>query len=257
MLHNKEKQIFFALEDWFLSEHGQYIIHFFHQELVVLKEMMRGDIILQLGNCGNQSLFSSFDYRVTWVASVIPSPKADLITSFRELPFDKNSIDCIILPFVNEVYSYDTRLLDEVDRVLKPGGHLIFLGINPFSFWGAWLTFTCSHCFGHNKIKMRTIYHLKRALKHRGYDQQHYSNFYYLPPAKNIELIKSFRVINYIGKLIAPWPPNLFCFVAQKKQVEPINFYSFKLIKGFNFKTAPSTYCRSQFNHTCGKISSF
>lgn len=55
----------------------------------------------------------------------------------HHLPFATNSIDLVVLPHILEFDPHPHQILREVDRVLVPEGHVIVVGFNPFSLWGA------------------------------------------------------------------------------------------------------------------------
>ncbi|MDH3355301.1 MAG: class I SAM-dependent methyltransferase, partial [Chromatiales bacterium] len=55
----------------------------------------------------------------------------------EHLPIASDSIDLVILPHAIELSDDPHQLLREVERVLIPEGHLLILGFNPWSLWGA------------------------------------------------------------------------------------------------------------------------
>jgi len=57
-------------------------------------------------------------------------------TDAAALPFDSDSMDLIVLPFMLEAHPQPHQVLREVQRVLRPEGQLLILGFNPLSFWG-------------------------------------------------------------------------------------------------------------------------
>lgn len=58
------------------------------------------------------------------------------VGGLAELPFDSHSIDLVVLPHRLEFCADSHAVLREVDRVLRPDGHLVVLGMNPWSLWG-------------------------------------------------------------------------------------------------------------------------
>jgi SAM-dependent methyltransferase len=60
-----------------------------------------------------------------------------LIDQFEALPFESQSVDLLVLPHVLEQSHDPHQLLREAERVLRPEGRIIILGLNPFSLWGA------------------------------------------------------------------------------------------------------------------------
>lgn len=59
-----------------------------------------------------------------------------LLTEFEALPFAANSLDLVILPHTLELSADPHQMLREVERVLRPEGQLVILGLNPTSLWG-------------------------------------------------------------------------------------------------------------------------
>ncbi len=62
---------------------------------------------------------------------------AQVLADPHWLPFAENGVDLIVLPHVLEFTDEPHQLLREVHRVIRPEGHLIIAGFNPFSLFGA------------------------------------------------------------------------------------------------------------------------
>jgi len=83
-------------------------------------------------------LKESVTARQTLLTPII-HPNKNLITiesDFYELPISSGSVDLVILPHSLEYTENPRQLLSESTRIIKPEGHLIILGFNPFSFYG-------------------------------------------------------------------------------------------------------------------------
>lgn len=52
------------------------------------------------------------------------------------LPFDRESVDLLVLPHILETSSNPHQVLREVDRILMPEGRVVISGFNPWSMWG-------------------------------------------------------------------------------------------------------------------------
>jgi SAM-dependent methyltransferase len=63
---------------------------------------------------------------------LFPMPNVDLVADIERTPVLSNSVDCVILDSVIEHVPNPAAVVDEVLRVLRPGGKL--LCINPFLF---------------------------------------------------------------------------------------------------------------------------
>lgn len=60
---------------------------------------------------------------------------ASLYCEFDALPFESNSLDLVLLPHTLELAADPHRCLREVERVLRPEGRVVALGLNPASLW--------------------------------------------------------------------------------------------------------------------------
>lgn len=55
---------------------------------------------------------------------------------FYELPIATASVDLVLLPHSLEFIDNPHKLLTEACRIVKPEGHIVILGFNPYSLWG-------------------------------------------------------------------------------------------------------------------------
>jgi SAM-dependent methyltransferase len=77
--------------------------------------------------------------RVSREASDLHEPdlKPDLfVGGFEELPLESQSVDLVVLAHQLEFSDDPHQVLREVDRVLRPEGRLVVVGMNPLSLWG-------------------------------------------------------------------------------------------------------------------------
>lgn len=85
-----------------------------------------------------------------WSALHAPSPlltrlhpsgdrfEGDIACAITALPFESDSVQTIIVQHAADVLPSLNGLLDELCRVLQPGGQLFWFGLNPLSAWAAW-----------------------------------------------------------------------------------------------------------------------
>lgn len=131
---------------WFPSLHSKEVavssrvnsLHVAGFYAVSLAQHAKGDL-LDLG-CGKVPLYGMYQQQVKTVTCVDweNSPHAllhvDVFADLNQrLPLDNNSFDTIILSDVLEHVRQPELLLEEVQRVLRPGGNLI-LNV-PFYYW--------------------------------------------------------------------------------------------------------------------------
>lgn len=219
MSFNDQVGRFRALEEWFNSLQGNHVGHAFSAELIPLQSYLQGEILLQLGCGGDSPWLESLRYNRKWVASPYSaSSKTEVITSLHQLPLDRNSVDCVLMPLTLNAFTHQKNPIDEVDRVLKPMGYVVFFGVNPVSFWGACMRMKRFSCFGPLLGKSQSIFFIKRAMLRRGYTQCSLSSFYYLFPVRKKKWIDKLEILNELGKMIWPCPAGFYCLVMQKYQ---------------------------------------
>jgi len=220
-----------ALEEWFQSPLGQFVAQEFIMDLKPLTDYLRGEYFLQLGTCGENPWLDLFRYKYQWIASPYSTKHNNqLVCSLNQLPFSRNSMDCVLVPLGLEPFENAYSLIDEIDRVLHPMGFVIFLCLNPWSLWGGALKCGLLRCFADNKIKMRTALSLNRIFSQRGYRQCSLSNFCYIPPVKSEQLINKFVFLDDVGKMIWPFPSGFYCYIAQKYEYITPNLIAKELV---------------------------
>ncbi|RUQ97967.1 methyltransferase [Legionella septentrionalis] len=208
-----------SLDEWFNTPQGARIGLAFAAELNEICEQISGTTLLQLGNCGDNSWLPAFKFRHKWIITpYIDYKKSSIISSVNHLPIERDSIECLIAPLTLEAFRGDKNPLDEMDRIIKPMGYIIFLGINPWSFWGASLKWGHLHCFAHGSISLVSSFTIKRAMLNRGYQQCSHNSFYYVPPVKHHRFIQALEFMNAMGKMIWPFPAGFYCLIMQKYQ---------------------------------------
>ncbi|MFC3907557.1 class I SAM-dependent methyltransferase [Legionella dresdenensis] len=236
---------FRALDQWYKSEAGCKVYEAINAELAYLKQLLHGDIILQLGSSGDTPFSMQFRYQHYWLASVTPEPQTTLLTNLNQLPLDRNSVDCIVAPLIWEAFP-EKNPIDEIDRVLKPSGYIVFIGINPASLWGFWLRFSRKNCFGRRSKSSKSMLSVKLAMMHRGYIQCHLSNFYYIPPVSKLSWINRLAVFNQVGKMLSPMPAGFYCLVMQKHESQPTLVAPVTETLFTPAKACPQSFCRSE-----------
>lgn len=215
---NEQDAKYRGLDDWFKTAQGTRVGKAFASELTAYSDVLHGDRLLQLGSCGDNVWLTALQYRCKWLVTPYDTQKTSMVSAINGLPINRNSVDCVLAPLTLEAFGYDKNPMDEIDRVLKPMGYVIFFGINPWSFWGAALRFRLMHCFGNNVGKLTSSLSLAHEMSSRGYSQCALTSFYYIPPVTNKNLIRKLEFFNEMGKMIWPFPAGFYCFIAQKYQ---------------------------------------
>ncbi len=123
-----------SLAEWLHSPLGAYTLARERDWLDVTTPDIFGYHAVQLGLPEFDLLRES---RITNLHKVSPDNGAATIRAqFHELPFDAQSIDLCLLPHTLEFSLNPHEVLREVDRVVRPEGHILILGFNPWSLYG-------------------------------------------------------------------------------------------------------------------------
>ncbi|MFT4057997.1 MAG: methyltransferase domain-containing protein [Legionella sp.] len=209
-----------TLNKWFQTPLGLFAAHEFAVNLESVEELVRGDTLVQLGNCGENVWLKKLHFDHQWIVSPFTVlHKAQIESKLNHLPLNRNSVDCVLVPLTLEPFNYSLSLIDEIDRVLNPMGFVVFMCINPWSLWGAAIKLGRLHCYREHQVKMRSPFTLNRMFIQRGYQQILLSNFCYIPPINNPKWITRLTFLDEIGKMLWPFPSGFYCYIAQKYQL--------------------------------------
>ena len=215
---DEQRHRYCALNDWFKTPQGHYLGEAFAARFSQFNQHLNQDTLLQLGLCGTNSWLPN-TYKKTWLCTpCLDTSHATFIASPEALPLPRNSVDVVVAPMMLEVFGQYKAPWDEIDRVLSPMGHVIFFGINPMSLWGAALACRRLSVLGHAKMMPHSSLLLKRAFSNRGYQQQSFESFYYVPPLQSEKWIQKCFFLNEMGKMMSLFPAGFYCLVMQKYQ---------------------------------------
>ena len=132
---------------WFLTPTGRYVARWALETSENLLHDVFGFQAAQIG-CERLDLMASnrIQHRFRCITGnradqsniQMPSGATPLALEINAsaLPFDSESLDLVVLPFVLEAHPDPHQVLREAYRVLRPEGQLLILGLNPISLWG-------------------------------------------------------------------------------------------------------------------------
>jgi len=113
------------------------------QELVrPIVSRVFGYHILQIGCSEEHSLIadSPAGHKIIF-APAYRAGSRHAVANNEELPLANDSIDAVVLHHALDFTEDSHKLLREATRVLRPGGQMIIVGFNPYSYWGFWKLF--------------------------------------------------------------------------------------------------------------------
>ncbi|MCV2351934.1 class I SAM-dependent methyltransferase [Paucibacter sp. Y2R2-4] len=132
------------LASWLQTPPGRYLLEWEQARLDAVVVDLFGFHALQLGLpelAGLQAnrmphRWLALDRTERYSKTALTGPGLALFCEFDALPFESASLDLVVLPHALELASDPHQLLREAERVLRPEGRLVILGLNPASSWG-------------------------------------------------------------------------------------------------------------------------
>jgi SAM-dependent methyltransferase len=122
---------------WLETGTGKVLLREESRQVAGAFENIFGDQFLQIGAWGDPAMFRQFarTRRYAVVASR-PGPGVDFVSAPEDLAVATDSIDAVFLPHILESTDDPHAVLREVDRVLRPDGHVVVAGFNAWGWWG-------------------------------------------------------------------------------------------------------------------------
>ena len=126
-----------GIGDWLATPLGSCLLEAERQQVATIMEQVFGVQFVQIGLWGAADSFLPLS-RTQRSALVTPAPTVPgaLVMDAQHLALSTDCADVVLLPHTLERTATPHGLLREVDRILRPDGHLIILSFNPGSPWG-------------------------------------------------------------------------------------------------------------------------
>jgi len=125
------------VQDWLQSPLGEALLQ---QEARVVEEALDGifgEECLQLGLWGENRSFMRFTRtQRCLLIDESDAGKPCAIADLHKLPIENDTIDAVLLPHTLDFSDRPHEILREVDRVLRPNGHIVALAFKPAGLWG-------------------------------------------------------------------------------------------------------------------------
>jgi len=198
--------------NWFKSKTAKKLIE--HEKIIVNKfiEDKFGYFAIQIGGAFTDFLESSRINKHLFNEGILKNISFDK----NSIPLLDESIDLIICPhFIEQGYNKD--ILDEFFRITIPGGHLIIISFNPYSFAGIKNFFSFSMQFPWNS-KFTSMSVIQKHLKEAGFSisEAKISNYQPIFSEDNYFFNSN---LESVGNRWLPLFGNVFFIVAQKKVI--------------------------------------
>lgn len=125
-----------ALESWYARESGEELCEAIRDRLEPVLGLSFGYHILQMGPLPTRSLVSESPINHQIFACAAAEGAASMFCHGDELPLESDSVDTVVAFHALEFDEHPHGSLREMQRVLRPHGHLIIVSYNPLSLLG-------------------------------------------------------------------------------------------------------------------------
>ncbi len=201
---------------WLDTDDGLRVVSRVKRHLDNFLPNIYGSHLLQLGIEEKQNWLSrSAIYHHYFCLPFKSILSTHVLSSPEIIPFATHSLDLVIIPFVLNYTHHPQALLRECDRVVRAGGHVMFINIHPLGFYGYLTSKTRlipSACRANQFYRPN---HLQQILLQSGFQTKVIQKFYHAPPFVKSKFGEEF--FHQAGQLL-PLPSNYYILIAVKKE---------------------------------------
>lgn len=214
---------FHTLNQWLDSQAGERITRRVSRQFSLFLPKLYGSHLLQLGlEEKHQWLSHSAIYQHYFLLPFSSAHKRVIHGDLQEIPLVRESVDVIIAPLTLNLLSEQTVMLDEIERVLRPSGHVLFINVHPYGYWGhmsQWLNLPAKPL---QQVSLISSGQLDKELISRGLQTLSLRYFYHAPPFVQKRMIQ--ELFHQAGSLL-PVPSTFYCLLAKKQRLRPLKPY--------------------------------
>ena len=125
-----------ALESWYARAGGAEMLVDIRDRLQPILDLAFGYHVLQYGPMARHRLIAGSPINHHLIGSDNPLGAPTLLCHGDELPLESDSVDMLVAFHALEFSAHPHACLREMQRVLRPRGHLVIVGFNPHSLAG-------------------------------------------------------------------------------------------------------------------------
>ncbi len=214
------------LRAWFATPLGRALLAAEGCRLAELLPGFYGTVALQLGRIGDCDLIES-----SAVATHVLLDGAAHRTAPRrgqvplacvrgqpeDLPCDSRSVDLALLPHTLDFCHDPHQVLRETARVLKPEGHAVVIGFNPWSLWGLRRAFARRPRTAPWNGRFLPLARIKDWLALLDFEPTHGRMLFYRPPYGRSSVMRRLRFLERAGDRWWPLLAAAYLVIAKKR----------------------------------------
>ncbi len=183
-----------------------------HRQTILLQMGGPGDARLTEAASASQVVFLDTHYRTH-------HEKPYIQADHSQLPIESDSIDTVLMMHVLELSQHPQAILEEVHRILKPGGNMIICCFNRWSVWNL------MHRLGRKKVfpKAGHCYSLsaiKKQLRTLDCEINVQQTVCFRPPFRKQAAMKQWLFLETLGQMLMPYCGAVVIVMATKKVVD-------------------------------------
>lgn len=211
-------QVFSALQDWYATSPGRYLLHGINDCLDSLLPRLFGYYAVQIG-CLDQGRDMLAKSRINNCIHLgVATGSVDLLANADYLPFKEDSLDLVLLLHTLDFAHDPHSILREIDRILIPEGHVVIVGFNPMSLYGLRKVLPGQK----NRVpwcgRFYSLIRLRDWLSLLGFDTLVSHCLGHRPPMQYSGLQQYLVIAEKVGHRLAPSLGALNVVLAQKKE---------------------------------------
>jgi SAM-dependent methyltransferase len=212
--------------EWFATPLGRALLALEARRLSELLPGFYGTIALQLGRLAGADLLAPSPIATHILLDAAPpaeSPRVGEVPLARlrglpeELPCDGRSADLVLLPHTLDFCADPHQVLRETARVLKPEGHAVVLGFNPWSLWGLRRVFARRPRRRPWDGRFLPLARIKDWLGLLDFELTHGRMLFYRPPYGRASVMKRLHFLDRMGDRWWPLLAAVYLVVARKR----------------------------------------
>ena len=210
-----------TLVDWFDTPLGQSLYCAEEERIHSTIAQLKSQHALQLGTLTRtHSLLKASKAKTQLLldANLHDTPSG-LRAHPEAIPLEQNSFDLVLMPHTLDFCSNPHAVLREAHRILSPEGHVVIIGFNPYSLWGAWracLRNSERFPWCGNRISLSR---LKDWLALLDFQCAQGRMIYYRPPMHSEKWRARLAVLDKMGDRWWPLLAAVYLFVAKKRVI--------------------------------------
>jgi SAM-dependent methyltransferase len=207
-----------GLQQWYQSPLGQLFGNTEARLLAGLLPALFGYHSVALGISNGTELLAASPISHRWYLDGVLPPSGgslDLLADPDQLPLATAAVDVVVVSHLLEYVPEPQAVLREIDRVLIPEGHVLILGFNPWSLWGAWYGLRLGQL--PRGARLLGVWQLRGWLARLGLEPLAIHYGCYRPPLRQIGLLARLAWLERLGARWWPQAGGAYVLLARKR----------------------------------------